>query len=266
MAILLWLLGLEALYLRALRILARRGVAVPTGQKVCWHLGLGLQAVAFLSPLSSLADDLLSAHMAEHLLMADLGAPLMLAGVRNPVLAFFLPRSVLVPLARSHRLRGAFRWLRQPLVAIPVYTVVLYSWHFSFAFEAAVRNEYIHVLQHASFVFIGVLVWWSALEPKRRRLHGDLWKIGHILSARMLGMFLGMSFVLIRTPVYTGVYGSGERRGMTALADQQLAGALMVALDICIMVFALAFFFWHAGRQHDEDLARQERARALTSR
>ena len=65
--------------------------------------------------------------MGEHILLADLGAPLLLAGLRNPVLVFFLPRDVLVPLARSPRLRGAFRWLRQPLVALPVYTLVLYA-------------------------------------------------------------------------------------------------------------------------------------------
>jgi cytochrome c oxidase assembly factor CtaG len=106
-----------------------------------------------------------------------------------------------------------------------------------------------------------VLVWWPAIEPKRRRLRGELWKIGHILAARMLGMFLGMSFVLIRHPIYAGVYGSGERRGISAMADQQLAGAMMVGLDIAIMVFALAFFFWHAGQQYDRD-----EARALTSR
>src|SRR3954469_6799572 len=124
MGIVVWLLVVETLYVRALRVLARRGVRVPAGQKVCWHLGLGLQAVAFLSPIASLADDLLSAHMAEHLLMADLGAPLLLAGVRTPVLAFFLPRELLVPLARRRRLRAAFRALRHPLVAIPVYTLV----------------------------------------------------------------------------------------------------------------------------------------------
>jgi putative copper resistance protein D len=71
----------------------------------------------------------------------------------------------------------------------------------------------------------------------------------------MIGMFLGMAFVLIREPVYTGVYGSGERRGVGALADQQTAGAMMVALDILIMMFALAFFFWHAAQQHDRDEA-----------
>jgi putative membrane protein len=261
MAIVVWLIVAETLYVRALRVLGRRGVTVPRGQIVLWHLGLGLQGVALLSPIGSLADDLLSAHMAEHILLADLGAPLLLAGLRNPVLAFFLPRGVLVPLARSRRIRGAFRTLRRPLVALPVYTVVLYGWHLGFAFEGAVRHELVHVAQHASFIFAGVLVWWSALEPKRRQLHGDLWKIGHILGARMIGMFLGMAFVLIREPVYAGVYGTGERRGIGALADQQTAGAIMVAVDIMIMVFALAFFFWQAARQYDRDeAAARERA------
>jgi putative membrane protein len=255
MAIVVWLIVAEALYVRALRILARRGVAVPRGQVVLWHLGLGLQAIALLSPIGALADELLTAHMVEHLLLADLGAPLLLAGLRNPVLGFFLPRGVLVALARRPRLRGTFRTLRRPLVAIPVYAVVLYGWHLGFAFEAAVRYELVHVAQHASFIAAGVFVWWPALEPKRRQLHGDLWKIGHIIGARMIGMFLGMAFVLIREPVYTGVYDAVERRGVSALADQQTAGAIMVAVDIAIMVFALAFFFWQAARQHDRDEA-----------
>ena len=103
-----------------------------------------------------------------------------------------------------------------------------------------------------------MLVWWSALEPKRRRLSGELWKIGHILAARMIGMFLGMGFVIIRSPIYTGVYGAGERRcGLSAVHDQQLAGGLMVVLDILVMLFALDFFFLRAAGDHDRDEARR---------
>ena len=71
----------------------------------------------------------------------------------------------------------------------------------------------VHALQHASFVAIGVLVWWSALEPWRRRPQGALWKIGHILGARFAGMFLGMSFVIIRVPIYTRRTGRASARG-----------------------------------------------------
>ena len=148
--------------------------------------------------------------MAQHLLIADLAAPLLLVGLRNPVLAFFLPRAVLVPLARGAGCDG-FRFLRQPLVALPVYASSSTAGTSRSSSRPRCATTLVHALQHASFVSIGVLVWWSVLEPKRRRLRGELWKIGHILAARMLGMFLGMAFVLIRQPVYTGVYGTGER-------------------------------------------------------
>jgi putative membrane protein len=246
----------EALYVRALRVLRARGVAVPRWQAISWHAGIALWIVGFFSPVHALGEDLLSAHMAQHLLIADLAAPLLLVGARNPVLAFLLPRPAAVTLARSGALRRAWGVLRKPLVAVPVYALVLYGWHFAPPFEAAVRNPAVHALQHMSFVAIGVLVWWSALEPKRRRVPGALWKIPYLIGARMLGMFLGMSFVLIRVPIYTGVYAAGERRwGLDAVADQQIAGAMMVIVDLLIMAFALCFFFLRAA----QDAEREER-------
>jgi cytochrome c oxidase assembly factor CtaG len=253
----------EALYLRALRILRARGVAVPRSQIALWHAGIALWAIGFFSPIHGLSEDLLSAHMGQHLLIADLAAPLLLVGVRNPVLAFYLPRDVLVPLARSP-LRRWFDVLKRPVVAVPVFVLVLYGWHFSVFFEAAVRYPLVHALQHMSFVAIGVLVWWSALEPKRRRLRGELWKVPYIIGARMAGMMLGMSFVLIRVPIYTGVYGEGDRgHGFSALADQQTAGALMVSVDLAIMVFGLCFFFYRAAQDAERE-ERREREALLT--
>jgi putative membrane protein len=259
--------GTEALYLRALRVLGGRGVAVPRGQVALWHLGIALWVVGLVSPLHALGDELLSAHMAQHLLIADLAAPLLLVGARNPVLGFLLPRPALVTLARVERLRRGFRALRRPLMAVPVYALVLYGWHFSPLFQAAVRHPFVHALQHMSFVAIGVLVWWSALEPKRRRLRGELWKVPYLIGARMAGMFLGMSFVLIRVPIYTGVYGAGERGyGLSAVGDQQLAGGMMVCVDLLVMVFALCFFFLRAAQDADRDDERRRREALLTPR
>jgi putative copper resistance protein D len=253
-----WLIVAEALYVRAIRILAARGIAIGRGQQACWHAGIALQALGLLSPIDAFGDRLLAAHMAQHLLIADLAAPLLLAGLRTPVLVFLLPRPVLVALARRRGLRRALRAARRPLPAIAIYAVILYGWHLDFAFTAAVEHPLAHAFQHASFIAAGMLVWWSALEPKRRRLPGELWKIGHLLGARLVGMFLGMAFVLIRVPVYTDAYGAGERAlGLDAVGDQQVAGALMVVTDILLMVFVLIFFFVHAAREQDRSDARE---------
>ena len=240
------------LYARAVRVLSGRGYSVPRRQIAAFAGGWALIAIALVSPIDPLSEELLSAHMAQHLLIADLAAPLVLIGIRTPVLFFLLPRPALVALARRKGLRAGFRFVRRPLVAIPVFMVVLYGWHIVPMFEAALRNEVLHGIQHQSFVAISLLVWWAALEPKRRRLRGELWKAGHILGVRLVSMMLGMALIATRSPLYDGFYGdSAENYGLSALHDQQLAGGMMVSLDIVIMMWALAFFFWRAAQDHD---------------
>src|ERR671925_1317917 len=101
-----------ALYVRAVRVLRRRGYRVPLAQQLCWYAGLALIGVALFSPLDELGEtDLLSAHMGQHLLLGDIAAPLLLLGLRSPMHAFVLPRPVLVPVARSKRFRRLLRFL-----------------------------------------------------------------------------------------------------------------------------------------------------------
>jgi cytochrome c oxidase assembly factor CtaG len=259
---LVFILIAEVLYLRAVHVLRGRGYDVPSWQQAAWHTGMALTAVGLLSPIDGLAEDLLSAHMAQHLLIADLAAPLLLVGLRSPVYAFMLPRPALVAVARRRRLRALFRRLRRPLVAIPVFVLLLYGWHLSFMFEAALRHPAVHVLQHWSFVFGSALVWWAPLDPKRRRLHGELWKIGHLLGARLAGMFLGMAFVIMRAPAYEAYGDSAREHGLTPLSDQQIAGGMMLGLDFLVMVFALCLFFWAAARDADAATPESRPARA----
>jgi putative membrane protein len=258
------LLTAGVLYARAIHVLRRRGWRVSRGQQACWWAGLALQAIALLGPAGALSDELLTAHMAEHILLAELAVPFLLAGLRTPVLVHFLPRPVLVPLAHRHRLRALFRFLRQPLVAIPIYLLTLYTWHFAFAFEGALRSPLLHVLQHVSFVGASVLVWWGAIEPKRGRLPGELWKIPYIFGARLIAIFLGMAFLVSKTPWYEGFYGDRPRQhGLSPLADQQLAGGIMMTVDALIIVTALIFFFWRASGDADR-AERAERAAAAS--
>ena len=252
-----WILLAEGLYLRALRVLGRRGVDVPGKQIAIWHLGIALWAGGLLSPIHTVAEQLLCFHMGEHLMIADLAAPLLLAGARNPVLMFLLPKGILVSLARRRRLRVAFRFLRTPLVAAPLYIVVMVGWHLNAAFEAATAHAGWHALQHACFIGAGMLLWWPILEPKRRRLRPELWKIGYFLGTRMVTMVIGMDFVFIRHPLYTGVYGAGTRKfGLSPIDDQQIGGGLMTTVDVYLMVFVLSMLFYRAAQQS----AREEEA------
>jgi putative membrane protein len=248
----LGLVVLALLYVRAVRVLGRRGYRVPAGQQTFWWMGWVVLSAAFLSPVDTEAQHYISAHMAQHVLMADIAVPLLLLGIRNPVLQFYLPRPILEPLARRHGLRAFFRRLRNPAVAIGVYVVVLYGWHLGPAFTAALRNEFVHALQHQSFIVISALVWWPLIEPNHRRMPGQLWKIPYIVGVRLPTMFLGMAFVVARSPFYTSFYGKGDRpNGMSAINDQQLGGAIMMVVDIVTLMIVLTAVFWRAASDDD---------------
>jgi cytochrome c oxidase assembly factor CtaG len=157
----------------------------------------------------------------------------------------------MVALARRRTLRRVLHKLTTPLGAIATYALVLYGWHFAPAFEAALHHPLVHALQHQSFFVIAILVWIPALEPTRRRLRGELWKAGHIIGARLFGMLLGMAFIVMRTPAYDWYVGRTEQHGLKPLTDQQIAGALMMSLDVVIILCAVAFFFFRSAQDHD---------------
>lgn len=239
------------LYVRAVRVARGRGLEVTAFQQAAFYTGAALWVVALVSPVDNLAEELLSFHMAQHLLLADLGAPLILVGLRAPVIFFYLPRPAMVALARRRTLRRVMHTLTTPLGAIATYAIVLYAWHLAPLFEAALEHPLVHAVQHQSFFFISILVWMPALEPTRRRLRGELWKAGHITGARMVGMFLGMAFIAMRSPAYDWYVGRTAEHGLTPLADQQIAGGLMLGTDVAILLFAVAFFFFRSGEDHD---------------
>lgn len=245
------LLLASGLYVRAVRILARRRVQVSRWQQAAWWIGVALLAIGLLGPPDAYDDRLLSAHMAQHLLIGDIAAPFLLLGMRTPLLLFYLPRPALVLLARRRWLRRAFAALRRPLIALPLYVATVYVWHWSPLFEGALEHPLLHALQHEAFLLANLLLWWPVIEPQRRRMGGQLWKIGYIFAARMSTMFLGMMFVFARGVLYEGAYGRGMREGIAARTDQQTAGGLMMTLDIVMMVLAVCWFFWLASREHD---------------
>jgi putative membrane protein len=246
-----------AVYATRARTLARRGSPVPPWRIACFITGLMLAVIALSPPVDNVADELLVAHMAQHLLLADLAAPLLLLGMRTPVLQFMLPRPILVPLARTRWLRRLFRFLRRPLVAVPIWITVLYVWHFGLFFEGALRNPWVHALQHQMFFLSSLLVWWAIVDPKRGRVSGELWKAGELIGMRLAGMFLGMSFILMRVQAYPWYGDRAHLHGLGVLTDQQLGGGLMFLVDLIVMLGGLCFFFWRAAA--DADLREERR-------
>ena len=79
------------------------------------------------------------------------------------------------------------------------------------------------------------------------------------MGARLAGMFLGMAFILLRSPAYSDYARTAPEHGLSAMTDQQVAGGMMLALDLVVMLFAVAFFFYRSAQDHD----RADRAQAV---
>ena len=265
--ILIVLLGLVAgLYQRAVIRLRRRGYSVPRLQQAFWWIGVSLLTFGLLGPPAAYSEELFWAHMGEHLMIADLAAPFLVAGIRTPVYLFMPPREILVLVARNHTLRSIGAFLTRPLVALPLSILILYAWHVGPLFTLATREPAIHALQHQSFLLANILLWWPALEPSKRPMPAELWKIGYLLAARMGSILMGAVFLVSRRAFYSDLYAEpAARHGLTALADQQIGAGLMMMTDVIMMLTVLGVFFVAAAADGErKDAART--AALLSSR
>ncbi len=240
--------------LYALRAHALRGTprAVPGIRQASFYGGL-LVIVATLTMTGRLSDELFAAHMAEHLLIADLGALLLVLGLTGPVVA---------PVLRI-RAFDRLRVLAHPLVAFPLWAIDLYLWHVPALHEAAVRHSGVHALQHMSFVFFGANMWMALLGPlPKPTWFGNLARLVYVIAVRLTGAVLGNVFVFGGHVVY-GVYAAGERaHGISPGADQNAAGAVMMIEGSLLTIGLFAWLFARTAREGEErqallDLAQQ---------
>ena len=235
-----------AMYFKRSRGLAARGSTVPAWRQWCWYGGLSIIVVTLTSPLGSLADELFLAHMAEHLLIADVGALLLVLGLTGPLLA---------PLLRAPGL-GWMRALAHPVPAFSLWAVDLLFWHLAGPHEAAVRNDAVHAIQHMLFVGLGINMWMALLGPlPKPAWFGNAAKLGYIVAVRLTSTALANVFVWSDAAFY-GVYRPGEGvHDITPQSDQVVAGSIMMVEG---SILTLCLFCWLFLRSAREGQERQE--------
>jgi putative membrane protein len=208
------------------------------GPAQTWSFYLGLLAVlvALEGPLDHAAETSQSWHMAQHVVLLAVAAPLLVLGASVRRMAWMLPKNFESRLRRNRVLRtvsGATAAL--VAIAIIVQSAVLAAWHLPGLYEAAVRNPFVHVLEHLAFLGAGVLLWWAILHASRSQLGMGVLAL---FIAALPGTALGLLMTVART-VWYPVYGTGP----SALGDQQLAGVVMWAVGNTIYLIAAVALF-----------------------
>ncbi len=123
------LLAARSLYARMYRRAASRSKAVGAGHWIPYAGGLIALAIALLSPLDAIGDRwLLSAHMAQHVLLSDIAPALLVLGLRSPVLSLGLARPALRAVAPGGRWGHTLAVATSPWVAIPLWALATWVW------------------------------------------------------------------------------------------------------------------------------------------
>jgi cytochrome c oxidase assembly factor CtaG len=212
-------------------------------RQLCFAAGILLMLVALVSPLAALNYELVWVHMAQHLVLADLAALLVVLGLTGPLLQ---------PLLATRGL-GWLRVLGQPLVALPLWLANLYLWHVPALYQAALSSEAVHLLEHACFVGFGIAMWMALLGPlPKPDWFGNGARLIYVLVVRFGGAVLANVLLWAGSPLYPD-YAPGEAaHGITPLADQGAAGVVMMIEQSLVTLGLFAWLFFRAARQSDE--------------
>jgi cytochrome c oxidase assembly factor CtaG len=242
-----------ALYLKRAGTLAQEHRPVATWRVVSFVAAV-LSVVAMqLPPLDTLADEVLAAHMIQHILIGEIASLFIVLGLTGPVLA---------PLLRI-RVTRPLRVLANPLVALVAWTVDLYVWHLPLLYQLAIRHDLIHALEHACLLWFGTLLWLGLLGPLPKPAWFRGWgRAGYIVAVRFVGTVLGNILIWIQTVVYPVYDASDARHGLSALSDQNLAGAVMMIVQMLLTTGLACWLFLRYVREDEErqgllDLAAQ---------
>lgn len=188
--------------------------------------GLGLVFAAFVSPLDTLAlHYLLSAHLLQNVVVAEWAPALCVLG---------LPPALAAALARLPGVRA----LTRPFVALPLWLATYFAWHSPWAYDAALRHpSWLLHLEHGCYFTTGALFWWTIVHGRPWRLRSG-GKAVYLFAAFVLASPLGLLLALLPRAIYHTYESAPRLRGLSALSDQQIAGATM-AIEQAVVFFAV---------------------------
>ena len=257
--LIVWPLGVSAvLYaIGTWRLWRRAGIGsgISRWSALSFCVGWLIVATALLSPIAWVSQILFSMHMSQHMLLMLVGAPFLAFG--QPLLAWLWTldergRRAVGTVVSAKRFTWCWRRLSAPLWMFLLQAVTLWVWHIPSWYEAALRHDALHALQHLSFVLAASLFWWVTVQGRYGRRGYGL-AVLYVFLTAVHSSALGALITVAPSLWYPSYEGPAGAWGIDAAADQQLAGLLMwIPAGTVFMVFGLALFAaWlgEAGRR-----------------
>ena len=264
LALLVGLLGGYALALGPLRNRLLPDVTVPRGRIAAYLGGVALLGLTLLSPLDTLGREyLLTARMAQLMILVTFVAPLLMMGLPDEL------ATRLLPVKKWREAAGTPLFV---VIAVVAFNTIVLFWQIPRFYELSVQDTFWHDVANLSYLFAGVLTWWPLLTPadRRARMASPLQMVYLALESLPIDIF-GIAIIFAPAPLYATYVDAPRITGLTAMVDQQIAGALLALpgniLDILFM--SVIFFVWierieQAQRQRERVEIEREMAAEAT--
>ena len=215
-----------------------------------WRLGAFLAGIfsvwlAIGSPLDAFDEVLLTVHMMQHLLLMAIAPPLILLGAPAlPLLQGIPPpvaRRIVGPFLRWRPVKWLGHLVSNPAIGWSAAISALIAWHVPAIFDLALRFNWLHVIEHATFFVTGILFWWPVVQPWPSSARWPHWSIPLYLFCATLPCDVLSGFLAFCDRVVYPSYLSAPRvLSMSPLQDQQCAGAVMwVAVTVIFLIPAV---------------------------
>jgi putative membrane protein len=201
----------------------------PQRRAVAFFTGLGVLAIALLSPIDGLGDTyLFSAHMVQHLMLLLICPPLMIAG---------LPADATRKLLGRLSFNRLEHWLSQPAIALLIVVGVVWAWHFPAFYNFALAHESVHAFQHLTFLASATIFWWPVFTPLEEQRMAMPLVLLYIFLACLADAVLGIILTFVPAGLYPMYLHQEDpwnilailrnNWGITPQLDQQLGGLVM---------------------------------------
>ncbi len=195
----------------------------------CFVAGWLMLAVALVSPVHRLGALLFSVHMGQHEVLMIIAAPLLV--LSRPLLWFLwaLPQSwreIMGQFTKRPAVSALWMTMTLPLFVWLLHGATLWVWHIPSLYEASVEYEWVHALQHASFLFTALLFWWTLLHGRHGRL-GYGMAVVYCFTTAVHTSILGALMTFAQQVWYPIYEGRTAAFGLTPIEDQQIGGLIM---------------------------------------
>ncbi|HUH79763.1 MAG TPA: cytochrome c oxidase assembly protein [Solirubrobacteraceae bacterium] len=244
---------------------ARRAVT-HRWRAACFYAALVVFVLALDSPLDAYSERLFWVHMVQHGLLLTVVPPLIVLARPWTPLWRSLPlrtrRSLARAPARSAAMRGVWAfggWLGRPAPSFVLFSVVLLGWHVPALFDATLRSQPLHALEHILFVFAAVLVFKQVIDSRPLRTHlGEVQRVLYATGAMLVTWVLAIALAIAPHPLYSSYAHEATRPGgISAFTDQQIAAGIMwVPGSVTLMVVVFVYIHRWLAPSSDESAQR----------